>query len=285
MVKPKTFIKKTNRKYNTKKVKPSKALVQAVKTITMKDVERKMKVVNLYNVLRSQPDDANIYHVGLTTPDANAGGWQLNNVYEALGIVQGTTQQQRIGNEIQPTSLTLKGFVQTLPYQDQTNNSGYPYEVHILVWKYKPSAIPPQTGADAPDLLNTPTNTQVRPDGSVENSMYPWNRDQIIVKKYKVINMRPPPVDIGVNRPLQGVDVVVHNPQFNTATAKAYKRFSMKIATPKKLTYNDGDISNIPNNDWCCISAWIVNGNGILLPISQVRAQLNMTATLTYTDE
>ena len=285
MVKPKTFIKKSNRKYNPRRVKPSKALVQAVKSITTKDVERKMKVVELYNVLRSVPDDNNIYHVGLGTPDANAGGWQLNNVYEALAITQGTNQQQRIGNEIHPTSLTLKGFVQTLPYQDQTNNSGFPYEVHILVWKYKPSAVPPQQGAEEPRLLNNPTNNMVRPDGSVNRSMYPWNRDQIIVKKYKVINMRPPPMDVGVNVPLQGVDATVHNPQFNTASAKAYKRFSMKIATPKKLQYLDGDISTIPTNDWCCISAWIVNGNGILLPISQIRSQLNMTATLNYTDE
>ena len=280
MVKPKTFIKKTNRKYNPNKHKPSKALVQAVKNITMKDVEKKMKVIELYNSLRSVPDDNKIYHVGLGSADANAGGWQIDNIYASLGILQGTSQQQRIGNEIHPTSLTIKGFVQSMPYQDQTNNSGYPYEIHILAWKYKPAQTPVNTA-----LLNNPQNQMVRPDGSIDNSMFPWNRDQIVVKKYKVINMRPPPVDIGVNRPLQGVDVVVHNPQFNTATAKAYKRFSMNIPAPKKLSYNDGDIENVPNNDWCCISAWVVNGNGELLPITQVRAQLNMTATLRYTDE
>ena len=59
----------------------------------------------------------------------------------------------------------------------------------------------------------------------------------------------------------------------------------MSIPTPKKLMYNDGDISNVPNNDWCSVSAWVVNGNGILLPISQVRAQLNLNAILRYTDE
>lgn len=278
--KPKTFVRKTNRKYNPKKVKPSKALVQAVKNITMKNVEKKMKVVELYNVLRSVPDDSNIYHVGLGAPDPNAGGWQINNIYATLGIVQGTTQQQRIGNEIHPTSLTIKGYVQSLPFQDQTNNSGFPYEIHILAWKYKPGQNPVNTA-----LLNNPQNQQVRPDGSINNSLFSWNRDEIVVKKYKVINMRPPPQDVGVSIPLSGTGVTVHNPQFNTASAKAYKRFSFRIPAPKKLLYNDGDIENVPNNDWCCISAWIINGNGILLPLSQIRAQLNMTAILRYTDE
>ncbi len=246
--KPKTA---PRRKY-ARKTKPKMTFEKRVMTIVHKQAETKQKVIQLYN-------NTNLPGAGLFS----ANGLQVNNILSSMSIAQGLEQEQRQGNEISNCKLRVRGLVETLPYDVNTNPSYYNYEIHMVVFKKKDDP----TGNNL-FLKTAPGNLTTSCDGTLINTMYPYNKDLYTIKKVKVFRMLPfvPATITSLSQP-------------NTYL---FKRFYCDIPIAKKLKYNDSLTD--PTNDWCSIAFYVVNADGTIPSPPQTRAQITMDATLTYDD-
>ena len=233
---------------------------ERVRKVIRGEAETKMKIVNVF-------DDATITGTGLHNGTTYLGRSQFN-VLSVLGIAQGTEQEQREGNKIEDCKLTVRGFVRSRPYKADGNSSVEPFEVHMIAYKLKK------------DIANEPRNIKSLPgnqtgdvDGTVINSLYPYNKDQYIMRKIRTFKMRP------LYAPVAGSNPEI-NPQ--SSNAPAYHRFVETIDIHKDLKFNDG--SNDPANDWVGISFFVINGDAQTLSATEARASITMDAVLRYKD-
>lgn len=262
---------------------PKKSLEQRVKEIALNDAETKLKVWRCLN-------NAVTIGSGLAKADAVAvpaidtKGVYLNNIFgdQVVGgatvpfMMQGTTQQQRIGNSIRDCKLNIRGFVHSNPSSDTTNKSAYPFEVHILVWKVHNDPL-----NNPNEMLNDTDNVNTYITGSATNSLYPFNRKGYTIKKHKVFRMRPNfSVATSSSAPSNLLGIV--NPNMGSGEAQFYRRFSMDIAMKDKLMFDDQ--ATTPNNEWIAIGCYVVNGDGVILQQTQQRATISAYATLRYKD-
>ena len=161
------------------KAKPKMSFNERVRKVIHGEAETKEKVVNIFN-------SSNINGVGLdATNPAQIMGLTQNNILEVLGIQQGTEQEQREGNKIEDCRLRLRGFIQTMPHSTG-NTSTYPYEVHMVFFKNK-KAISNVNN----QLKQLPNNLTGGVDGTIQNSLYPYNKDMYIIRKVRVFKLRP----------------------------------------------------------------------------------------------
>ena len=110
--------------------------------------------------------------------------------------------------------------------------------------------------------------------GTVLNSLYPYNKDKYIIRKVRVFKMRP------LNSGISATSSALLNSQ--QSNAPAYRRFVETIDIHKELKYNDQ--SNVPANDWCGVSFFVINGDNSALANTQIRALCSMDAVLRYKD-
>ena len=251
-VKPKAKPKRTYRR----KAPPKATFERRVKTVLNKQAETKLKVINLSN--------DSILGTGL---QIGTLGFTVNNILASVAMTQGTQQGQRIGNQVSNAHLNVKGFVKTMP-NSATNLSLLPFEVHILFYKVKSSII-----ATSDLLKQYPANVEGPITGHVETTLYPYNTNKYTIKKRLVFKMRPLSYNSGTPSSL------INGQQSN---APAFRRFGCKIPISKVLKYSDGGI--VPNNDWCAMSAFIIDGSGEPLPATDVRAVVYMDASLRWDD-
>lgn len=225
-----------------------------VLNVVNKQAETKLKVVSLFN-------NTNLTSGGLQ-PSAGTG-LQIQNILQNIGVVQGTEQEERQGNQIQNCRLSFRGLIETLEYNASTNNNIYGYECHIVFFKHKTD---PNGNIDSLKVL--PSNLTGPVDGTLINTMYPYNKDMYIIKKVKIIRMNSVIPNTSYVQPSQ-------DNTFN------YKRFRVDIPIKKILKFNDG--VGFPSNEWCSVGVFIVNGDGDATT-GKIRAQMTMDAQLRYDD-
>jgi hypothetical protein len=225
--------------------------------------ERKNKVFNLLV-------DTPLYGSGLTMTGQGHHG-QVVDIMGAAAIVQGTTQDSRIGNRIGNVKLNIRGFVRTREFNANTNPYMVPYEVHILVYKNKLD----HNGAFT-SLKNDINGVSSQVTGDAMNTLRPWNRDMYIIKKHLTLKMNAQP-EVATQ---QHNPAVLINPQsgFNPVM----RRFSIDIPVAKNWIYND--LGNIPLNDWCHVAAYVVNGDGVTFANTVSRCVVSMDAYLSFED-
>ena len=240
---------------------PKMSFNERVRKVIKGEAETKEKVVNIFS-------QSNINGVGLDSTVSPSMGLTNTNILDTLDITQGETQEQREGNKIQDCRLRLRGFIQSQAYS-ATNTSEFPYEVHMVFFKEKKSILNNNN-----QLKQLPNNNTGIVDGTVLNSLYPYNKDKYIIRKVRVFKMRPLAFQESGGAPF-----TLNSQQSN---APAYKRFVETIDIHKELKYNDQ--SNIPANDWCGVSFFVINGDNTALPQTQVRAVVSMDAVLRYKD-
>ena len=241
--------------------KPKMSFNDRVRKVIHGEAETKEKVVNIFN-------QSNINGCGLDATTTPANGLTQPNILSVLGIAQGDSQEEREGNKIMDCRLRLRGLIQSKQSHSTTNPSDFPYEVHMVFFKEKKSI-----GNDNSQLKQLPNNNTGIVDGTVMNSLYPYNKDKYIIRKVRVFKMRPLYSSVGSTNSL------INSQQSN---APAYKRFVETIDIHKDLKYNDQ--SNVPANDWCGVSFFVINGDNTALPETQVRAVVSMDAVLRYKD-
>ena len=160
-----------------------------------------------------------------------------NELYQLIPAVPvGTGDFQRIGNVIQPTSLTTKV---NLSIVNRSENS-YHIFAHVFFltskttkdWKLTNSVL---TAA----LLNNGDGTNVSFDGTSYNAMLPVNRSEYNVIAHKKIQLQKSALNPNsIYTPAEDPAVC---PTRYTAT------FAQKIPLPKKLLYADAT-QNYPTN-------------------------------------
>lgn len=242
------------RKY-ARKPKSKMTFEKRVMSVVHKQAETKQKVISLF-------DNTNIQGSGLFA----GNGVQVNNILSSMTIMQGLEQEQRQGNEISNCKLRVRGILESLPYDATSNQSTYGYEIHMVVFKKKDD--PSNSNAflkTAPGNLTTPC------DGSLINTMYPYNKDLYVIKKVKVFRMNPV------------INVTTTNQLVSQPNTYTFKRFYCDIPIAKKLKFNDSLTD--PTNDWVSIGFYVVNADGTTQAgTSTSRAQISMDAMLTYDD-
>lgn len=247
------------------RAKPAKAKMsfnERVRKVVNGEAETKMKIVNVF-------DDSTILGTGIHDGSSYLGRNQFN-ILEVLNIEQGKNEEQRDGNKISDCKLKVRGFVRSRPYKENGNSSMEPFEVHMVAYKLKKNI-----SNEPRNLKSLPNNQTGDVDGTVMNSLYPYNKDMYIMRKIKVFRMRPmyAPLTVSANQDL------VNSTQSN---APSYHRFVETIDIHKDLRYNDG--STTPTNDWVGISFFVINGDAEVLPTTEVRASVSMDAVIKYKD-
>jgi hypothetical protein len=246
-------------KRTTKRTTKKMSFNERVRSVIRGTAETKEKVVNVFQ-------ESPINGSGLANTLTPVQGVTQPNLLDVLDIEQGTEQEQREGNKIENCKLTCRGFIQSMPYSSTVNLSQYPYEVHMVFYKQKKSIDNSNN-----DLKILPNNNTGHVDGTLMNSVYPYNKDKYIIRKVRVFKLRP------LN---QGNSQAQINPQ--NSNAPMFHRFHETIDIHKDLKYNDQ--SNVPANDWVGVSFFVINGDGTVLQRTQVRAKVTMDAVLRYKD-
>lgn len=255
------------RRPSRKKTTRSATLDKRIRSITMRDMETKVKSFAIF-------DNLPILAVGLN--NAGTKGLLMKNTLgtPTFTIEQGTNQQERIGNSISNCSLNLKGFIHSMPANSSSNVSPYPFEVHVLVYKTKQGS-----SGDPDTILQNTNNTNIAITGNASSTLLPWNRKGFTIKKHRVFRMKGNPVSAVSTTP----NVVgIENPSFNGSQASFFRRFSFDVNIANKLTFDDA--GNSPMNDWCSIGVYVINGDGTTLLGTQQRAKITIAGTLKYKD-
>lgn len=254
------------------------SLASKVRAIALEDAETKIKV---WKLLNNQVTVGSGLAKGDTTvtPSILTKGVYLNNIFNAtdFNMLQGTSQQTRVGNSIRDCKLNIRGFVSSNPAssgETGTNDSSYPFECHVLIYKASKDPLNnPNT------ILQDVNNTNTYITGSAVNSLFPFNRKGYTIKKHLVYRMKANAV---VATSTQANALGLINPN-TSMTGSFYKRFNVNIAMKDKLLFDDDGRS--PTNEWMAIAVYVINGDGVILQQTQQRVTVSAYATLRYKDD
>lgn len=272
--------KRTTRPLKKTRMVPTKALSNTIKSIQFKNQETKIKQVNLIQ-------NQGILGAGLQYNFANdnydGGGGHPNVLAQAAKMATGTEDFKRIGNEISPMSLNLKGFIRCMPYDDATNSNRTPFDVYMVVYKKKdePEGVTGQ-------LSKYADGTKGTINGSIVTTVLnPFNRDNYVIKKLIKFQMKPQPL-INANAVTNPVtNPTIENPSTSGLSTRDYfKMFNVKVPIKKVLKYNS-NAEGAPVNDWFGIGFYYINGDATANDAStanQIRAQVTVQTVLRYKD-
>lgn len=271
--------KRTNRPLKRAGMVPTKALTNAIQTITFKNQETKMKQVNL---IENQGIQGNGLDYDFASDSYNGGGGFANVLSQAANLAAGAAENQRIGNEISPMSLTLKGFIKCLPYST-TNSNRTPFDVYMVVYKKKNE---PEGATDK--IVSYSNGTKGKITGSINTTVLsPWNRDNYIIKKVVKFPMKAQP-NIGLNTVTATQDATIENNETSLSSTRDYFRtFSVNVKLSKKTLRYNNDSLGVPTNDWVGLGFYYINGDATAqtaIPASQIRAEVTVQSVLRYKD-
>jgi len=272
--------KRTQRPLKKAGLVPTKALTNAIQTITFKNQETKMKQ---HNLILDQPIKGNGLDYDFTTDSYNGGGGYANVLSQAANLAAGAAENQRIGNEITPMSLTLKGFIKCLPFHASTNSNRTPFDVYMVVYKKKNE---PEGATDK--IVSYSNGTKGKITGSINTTVLsPWNRDNYVIKKVVKFPMKAQPF-INTNTVTATTDSTIENPEGSLSSTRDYFRtFSVPVKLSKKTLRYNNDSLGVPTNDWVGVGFYYINGDATAQTASsasQIRAEVTVQSILRYKD-
>jgi len=208
-------------------------LSQAIQRVINKNVETKYVAYRPYNSASG---------LLLNTHFTQA----INSSAEAYALIPpiqlGDGDHQRTGNVINPTSLTVKGFISLLV--NAVESAILDVDIYILRHKgIKDVAYQNQLGNLA-DLLNSGNGLNVGYDGSWTNSAMPINTSTYQVLKHKKIRLSKGWGDN--NTYISGAADARASYDDNL---KCQRNFSLTVKMPKKLLYKT-DADTTPSMDY-----------------------------------
>ena len=218
---------------------------------------------------------------------ANGYGFLLDNFYgpTAAGVAkfelhQGTTQQQRIGNEVSVKKYEARINVSSMPQSASNPSPACLQAYKIVVVGFRQKIGPVLSTASGPKLKIGISNADEAVDGTIANHLLPFNRDQFDIWYYKELDMRPP-FYVAEDAPGAGNQTFLQNPQ--ASNSPAMRQFSLNLPHPKHLEFKDG--SNVPSNAWGSLGFYIINTDGAATLASTTKAQVSINTTLYFTDQ
>lgn len=278
--KPRRFFgrKKTNPKKKT--VTRAKAVRQVRRTnfnrrvlaVVNRNSETKMKTINI-------ADNHLIYGQGLDSTSQNQGsghaGYLIPNLLDTniLGISSGTEQEQKVGNKIRNAKVVVSGVIKSLPYETNDNPYISPFEVHMVCYKSKND----KDGSPL-QLKSKQNNTLGSCDGTLENTLYPYNKDKYIIHKVRVFKLRGHRAE-----ETNGSQAWVNPVGGQSANLPAFVRFRCECPISNTLTYQDGH--SVPSNSWCTLGFYVVDGMNNTIANTHHRASLFLEGKITFKDD
>lgn len=259
---------KASKKKKATKVVASKALTTVVQKILNRQDETKYVVNALYSAQASS-------NLGTFTAFTSA----ITSSSEAYNcipqVAQGTDDYQRVGNQIQPVSLVVKGTVSLLP--TNLNSEAVYADIYFLTCK---NVKDQRDQAQLPitTLLNYGNGTNGQYDGTSFISASPINKTQFTQLRHlriKLVKVKGDP-----NAALTGTATA----DASVSPATYSNTFSVKITLPKKLTYEAaGDVW--PTNSYPFMVAGFhgVDTTGDTAPINP-RIRIQAQAQMYYKD-
>lgn len=238
-----------------------------VMSVIKRNSEKKLKIFNLINT-GNVPGSGVKFDTGSGDTGPHTG--IVVAPLSLMALAQSTAQDGRIGNKIGNVYLNIRGFVHSLNYNDTTNPSASPYEVHVLAYKNKHDR-----AGDFTRLKQGLNNTLEEISGSAMSSLRPFNKDEYIIKFHKIMKLNANP-EVATS----AAGSMLVNPQ--VGQNPAMRRFSYRVPVAKNLIFRDDE--NVPQNDWVHIAVYVVNGDGDELARSIERCQVQMDGYITYTD-
>jgi len=214
--------------------KPTKALSQEIQRVVSKNLETKYVVSPLFNTVTGPLNNWASFTSAITS---------TNEMYCCLPSIQiGSGDHNRIGAEVAPKSLTVKGWVTLDPGVEEKSYGSNDIEVHMFFLTSKQIKSEAHwTEVDVTQLLNTGVGNNTSFDGSTYKSLLDVNRSDFNLIKRKVIRLRkswgnPDTQRIGGTMDVTSFDT----PKYNA-------KFSVKIPVPKKLKYTTDGTSVATN--------------------------------------
>lgn len=262
------------------------AVTTIAKRVMFRNTERKRRTFSLFTAkqvsgggLSRAPDEH--------TPEDGAF---LENVPKLLQILQGTSAQARLGNNLQATYGVITGYIRSNPFNSAVNSNHSPFEITMLIFKKKDD-----------NYYNSPVNlkdskvgTYVAINGTVQNDMLPYNRAGYVIYKIRKWRMKPQPVPIynivpapPTPDPLPpdgapSATVGYINTETGSALLPSMVRFKQRIPLPRILRY-DENTQDVLNSSFA-IGFFVINCDGANVASDQIRASVWMDTTVTWID-
>ena len=228
MTKPSPLAALVTKKRATKKTKvvPTKALTAAVQKIVGKTQETKLIIASPTSA--SSTLDT---FIGFNGPIAS-----VNEIYDLIpAINQGTGDHNRVGNVIQPTSLTVRGICSL--QSNSSTSQRCVVDIYVLTSKMIKSQFN-RSSILINRLLNLGNGNNTDYNGTTLRAMLPINTSEFTVLRHKRIVLSK-----NENSPNSYAD----SGTAAVAASSYAKPFAFKVTMPKKLTYQT-DAITVPSN-------------------------------------
>lgn len=266
-------------RYGRKRMRPTRAkrtkrrsgkstptFKKKVMAVVRRVAEKKVKVVNI-----EQGGSITSGGLVMDSSGTTTAGYANSLLLGQLALAQGVEQEQRIGNQVSNCKFTISGVVTAQPYDGTSNPNENAFECHLVVYTNKKDTLYNTVN----NLKTYPLNVTGPADGSLINTVYPFNRDLYSIKAVRKFNM------VGFIKPAApGTGPVASSS--NQGWGKTMHRFSIDCGIKSKLKYIDG--SNIPSNEWVGVGLYVVNTDGTVEGNTVTRAVVVFDGKLTFTD-
>lgn len=183
-------------------------------------------------------------------------------------VAIGTSNGNRVGNQISPKSCFLRGVIRALPISGTGGNNAWPNEpfyVRIVIYKTKLNM-----DLNINDTILDNGAGSEPFDGTLETLLLPYNKDKYVIGATRQFKLQAPP----------GTSGTLTNQ--NIGNIPVSKLFRIKLPVPKKLTYVDTNPD--PSNARWFMAVGVVNTSGNIALNTDIRANITCESMMYYTD-
>lgn len=180
----------------------------------------------------------------------------------------GTSNGNRVGNQITPKSCYIRGVVRALPISAVAGTNAWPNEpfyVRIVIYKTKLNM-----DLNLNDTILDNGAGSEPFDGTLETLLLPYNKDKYVIGATRQFKLQAPP----------GTSGTLTNQ--NIGSLPVAKLFKINLPMPKKLTYVDTNPD--PSNCRWYMAAGVVNSSGNIAANTDIRANITVESMMHYTD-
>jgi len=233
----------------------TKALTKAIKTVIARESETKFCADNILD--------------NITFNSSVGAPAELYTCIPQMSV--GTTNSQRIGTEVTPKSLRVKGTVALTSDDSTADIVAFMYIFTSKKFKHFPNV---QSTFDVNSMLDNGRSGTENPRGTALNSLLPPNKEAIRVLSHKKWHLQK---GYGLQNAGTGIDVSVGG------GSPTLRTFDVKIKCPK-LKYDDGFALAFPNNFAPVICFGYYHTDGTSPDILNQAIVVNASAQLYYDD-
>lgn len=183
-------------------------------------------------------------------------------------VAIGTSNGNRVGNQISPKSCFIRGVIRALPITGTGGTNAWanePFYVRVVIYKTKLNM-----DLNINDTILDNGAGSEPFDGTLETLLLPYNKDKYVIGATRQFKLQAPPGTAGTLT------------NQNIGSLPVSKLFKIKLPMPKRLTYVDTNPD--PSNCRWFMAAGIVNVSGNIAANTDIRANITCESMLYYTD-